>query len=366
MEGDIKQAKKKSVLDLDFNLLKVSVNQKLVFARYLSIMLKSGLTISETLDIIHDQATGRFKKIVLNILESVQSGNSLSDSLKKYPKVFSDLFVNTTYAGEVSGTLEENLSNIADQLKDEKELATKIKSAMVYPIIVIVATIILGLSMAFLVLPKITPLFEGLEMDLPITTKLLILVSNQIQANGWQIMGGIIIFFVFFVWLIRQRFAQPTIHFIILKTPIIKRISYNANLARFSRTLAMLLKSGLNIDKAIDITKGTVNNYFYKKVLDKVSRRIAQGSTLSDNLSEHEKYFPKLAVSMIKVGERSGNLEESLFYLAELYDTEVDTATKALSTAIEPILLIGIGLMVGSLALSIVTPIYQITGNINQ
>lgn len=363
---DFVQQEKKGLLEFDINIKGVSSTQKLVFARYLAVMLKSGLTISEALDIIYDQSTGKFKKIIFSILRSVQSGNSLSDSLRKYPNVFSDLFINTAYAGESSGTLDKNLDNIAIQLKGEKELATKIKSAMVYPIIVIAATGILGLAMAFLVLPKITPLFEGMDMDLPITTKMLIWVSHQIQSNGWSILVGLSVFLFSFFWLIRQRFAKPVTDFIILKTPIIKKISYNVNLARFSRTLATLLKSGLNIDEALNITKDTVSNYYYKKVLAKISKRISQGSTLSNNMSNHERYFPKLVISMIKVGERSGNLEESLFYLAEFYDAEVDSATKTLSTAIEPILLIGIGLAVGVMAMSIVTPIYQITGNINQ
>lgn len=366
MENNEPQQEQKSLLEFDIALKGVSPTQKLVFARYLSVMLKSGLTISEALDIIHDQASGKFKKIIFNVLKSVRSGNSLSESLRKYPKVFSDLFINTAYAGEASGTLDKNLDNIADQLKGEKELATKIKSAMVYPIIVIVATSILGLAMAFLVLPKITPLFEGMDMELPITTKMLIWVSNHIQQSGLQILGGMTLVIILFLWVIRQRFAKPVTNFIILKTPIIKNISYNANLARFSRTLATLLKSGLNIDEALNITKDTVSNYYFKKVLNKISNRISQGSTLSSNLSEHEKFFPKLVISMVRVGEKSGNLEESLYYLAEFYDTEVDTATRTLSTAIEPILLIGIGLAVGGMAMSIVTPIYQITGNINQ
>lgn len=360
------QKNKRSFRDLDFSLVKVSVNQKMVFAKYLSIMLKSGLTISEALGIVYDQAGGRFKKIVLSIEKSVQSGNSFSDSLRQYPKVFSDLFINTVYAGEVSGTLEENLNNISEQMKKEKELFTEIKSAMVYPIIIVVATIVLGLAMAFLVLPKITPLFEGMEMELPITTKALIWVSQLIQENGLIILIAIFVFTFFFVWLLRQKFIKPLTHFIVLKTPIVRKISYNVNLARFCRTLAMLLKSGLNIDKAIGITMENANNYYYKKTLKKVCKRVGQGSAISSILAEQSKYFPKLAVSMIKVGEKSGNLEKSLFYLADIYDSEVDTSTKVLSTVIEPLLLIVIGLLVGGMALSIITPMYQMTGGITR
>lgn len=359
------QKKNKSVLEFEFNIKGVTVTQKLVFAQYLAVMLKSGLTISESLEIIVDQANGKFKKIVEKILFSIRSGNTLSSSLKKYPKVFSNLFVSATYAGEASGTLDENLNNIAKQLKEEKELVSKLKSAMVYPVIVLVATFFLGLAMAFLVLPKIVPLFEGLDMDLPWTTEVLISFSHAVEDHGWLIMG-VVIFLIFSIsWLVRQKFSQPLTHLLILKTPIVRHISKNANLARFCNTLGTLLKSGLNIDEALAITRDTLGNYYYRQTLAVVTERIGRGTRLSDNLEKYEKYYPRLVTSMVRVGEKSGNLEESLFYLAEFYSVEVDNSTKALSTAIEPILLIGIGLAVGGMAISIITPIYQITGNIS-
>ena len=366
MPKSSKEDPKKGILEANISLRGVNITQKLVFARYLSVMLKSGLTISESLDIIHNQSTGKFKNVVKAVLKSVEAGNSLSASLKKFSKVFPSLFISATYAGEVSGTLEKNLSNVAEQLRSEKELASKIKSAMVYPVIVIIATMVLGLAMAFFVLPKITPLFEGLKMELPLTTRLLIWVSNQIQAHGLLIFGGVVFLVALFFWLSKREFVRPFTHWFFLHAPIIKNISRNANLARFCQTLGTLLKSGLNIDEAFNITVDTVENYHYKTRLSKVSQRIGQGTKISENLEIYDKYFPRLVTSMIKVGERSGNLEGSLFYLAEFYEIEVDNATKSLSTAIEPILLIFIGLAVGVMALSIVTPIYQITGNIQR
>lgn len=357
---------KKGILDASISIKGVSITQKLIFARYLSILLRSGLTITEALNIIHDQATGKFKKIVKEILTTVQSGNLLSSALKKYPKVFSNLFISAVYAGESSGTLENNLNNIAEQLETEKELRAKIKSAMVYPVIVLVATSFLGMAMAFLVLPKITPLFEGMDMKLPATTRLLIWISNLVQMHGTLIFIGLLGFVIFFLWIIKQSFFKPISHFVILHIPIIKNVSKNNNLANFSKTLGTLLKSGLTIDQAMEIVKNTTSNYYYRRCLGKMSKRIGQGSKLSENLLLYEKYFPKLVISMIGVGERSGNLEESLFYLAEFYAIEVDNATKSLSTAIEPILLIGIGLAVGGMAMAIVTPIYQITGGMQK
>lgn len=357
---------KKGLLDANISIKGVSVTQKLIFARYLSILLRSGLTITEALNIIYDQASGKFKNIVKNILATVQSGNSLSTALKKYPKIFSELFISAVYAGESSGTLENNLNNVAEQLEAENELRSKIKSAMVYPVIVLILTFCMGMAMAFIVLPKITPLFEGMGMDLPLLTRILIWGSNLIQTNGAAIFWGMTLSIIFFIWISKRPFFKPISHFIILHTPIIRNVSKNNNLANFSKTLATLLKSGLTIDRAMEIVKKTNTNFYYKKCIAKMSKRIGQGSKLSENLAMYEKYFPKMAISMVGVGERSGNLEESLFYLADFYKTEVNNATKALSTAIEPILLIGIGLAVGGMAMAIIAPIYQITGGVHQ
>jgi type IV pilus assembly protein PilC len=360
------QEEKKGALEADISIGGISLTQKIVFARYLAIMLKSGLSISEALDIIHDQATGKFKKVVMSILKAVQAGNTLSDSLKHHSKVFSNLFVSTAFAGESSGTLDDNLANLAEQLKKEKELKSKIKSAMLYPVIVLVGTFVLGMAMAFLVIPKITPLFEGMDMELPITTKILIGFSNIVQDNGMALLGGIILGLGFFIWLLRRKFVHPVTHWLLLRIPIVKKISQNSNLANFCRTLGMLLKSGLTIDAALNITKETSTNFYYKKSIARVSQKIAQGTKLSDNLSQFDTYFPKIVTSMVRVGERSGNLEDTLFFLADFHENEVDNSTKALSTAIEPILLIIIGLVVGGMAISIVAPIYQITGNIQK
>lgn len=361
-----KTKEEKSLLEFNISLKGVNITQKLVFARYLSVMLQSGLTISEALDIIHDQASGRFKSVVGEILISVRAGNSLSSALAKFPKIFSNLFVSSAYAGEKSGTLEKNLSNIAEQLKKDKELRSKIKAAMIYPVIVIIATCGLGLAMAFLVLPKITPLFKGMDMELPFTTKILIWGSELVEKNGLLIFLTAVFGTSFLLWFLRRKFMHPITHYVILKIPIIKNISMHTNLASFCRTLATLLKSGLNIDEALEITKNTATNYYYKKTLDKATKRISQGTKLSDNLELFEKYYPKLVTSMVKVGERSGKLEETLFYLAEFFDVEVDNSTKALSTAIEPVLLITIGVAVGGMAISIISPIYQITGNVSR
>jgi len=357
---------KRNLLSLNISIGRVSLTQRAIFAKHLSVMLKAGLTITEALDVSIQSSQGRMKRVLLKVLKAVQSGHTLSSAFNAYPKVFSGFFVSATQVGESSGTLHENLENLAKQLEKEKELSSKIKGAMLYPIVVLTAAFILGMTMSFLVLPKIIPLFEGLRMELPFTTRALIWFSHFIQNQGHVLFVSIVVFIIFMSWLLRKKFVRPVIHWFFLKTPIISKIVRNVNLARFCRTFGMLLKNGLNIDEALEITEETLGNYYYQRSLKKVSQSIDTGAKLSDNLKQFHKLYPVMVVNMVKVGEESGNLEETLFYLANFYEVEVDTSTKSLSTIIEPLLLIFIGLVVGFLALSIITPIYNITGNIKR
>jgi type IV pilus assembly protein PilC len=353
-------------LNINISIGKVSLTQKAVFAKHLSVMLKAGLTINEALEIAEESSKGKMKSILAKVRSGVESGNSLADSFEKYPKVFSRLFIDVTRAGEKSGSLSENLENVAMQIEKERQLVSKVKSAAAYPTVILVAAFFLALGMAYYVLPQITPLFSGLDIELPITTRMVIWFSDLMRDSGGRLLLGIFIGFSFISWLAKQKFSQPVTHWLTLHLPIISKISHNSNLARFSLTLGTLLKSGLTIDEALEITKRTVPNYYYRKFLTLVGQRIERGSTMSVNLAKKRKLFPRLVTSMVHVGEESGQLDESLLYLAEYYEGEVDTATKTLTTALEPILLIVIGLVVGTLALSIITPIYEITGNVRR
>lgn len=358
--------KQGSILAADLSFGRISLGQKTIFAKDLSLMLRSGLVLSDALEIIEEESSGKMKKILQGLLSSVRAGQSLSASLARYPKVFSGFFINIVNAGEVSGNLENNLENIAEQLKKEEDLVTKIKGALFYPVIVLVAAFFMGLAMAFFVLPKITPLFEGLKVELPFTTRTLILFSHLVRDYGVWLFLGIMIFIFLLIWLLRRKSSQPFTHWLLLNLPIIKNIVIKTNLARFCRVMGTLLKSGINIDEAVDVTNKALSNYYYKKALVTVSMHVSQGGELSESLDEFNNIFPRVTTRMVKVGEKSGNLDDTLFYLAENYESEVDNATKSLSTLIEPILLLVIGLSVAFLALSIITPIYQITGNIRK
>lgn len=358
--------KSSSGLKKELHLGKVSLSQKANFAKHLAVMLQSGVTIVIALQIIADSAQGKLKKVAQGVYVSVKNGQSLATSLSRYPDVFPKFMISSVYAGETSGTLVENLENVADQLKKEKELADKIKGAILYPTIILIAAFVLGTAVSIFILPKIVPLFEGLQIELPFTTRTLIAFSKLMQSYGIFIVPGTVIFIIFFLWFIKREFMHPITHWIILKCPIVKVIARQSNLARFCRTLGMLLRSGLTIDEALTVTKETVGNYYYKKSLRDIQLRIGKGLTLTQNLEHYEHLFPLMVVRMVRVGEESGNLESTLIYVADFYEGEVDVATKALSTTIEPVLLLCIGFLVGFLALSIISPIYNITGGVSR
>jgi type IV pilus assembly protein PilC len=357
-------AKPNGLLNLEINIGGINLQKKAIFAKNLSVLIKAGLTITESLYIVRQQTTGKMGKVIDSIILSVESGNSLSEALSRHPKVFSSLFIKTTMAGETSGTLDTNLENVANKMKKDQEFVAKLKGAMIYPSIVLAGALALSMAISFLVLPKITPLFSGLGVDLPLATRFLINFSNFIQVHKTILLVSIFSLIFLFSWTVKQKFAKPYVDYVLLKIPLIKDIIKNANLSTFSRTLGMLLKSGLNIDEALNISKDTVGNYYYRRALEQVSAQVSQGAKLSDNLLKHQNLFPKMVSSMVMVGESSGNLQDSLLYLSDIYEEEVELATKSLTTAIEPMLLIFIGVMVGGLAISIIMPIYEITGKV--
>ncbi len=327
-------------------------------------MLRSGLSLTESLEVINDQSKGLLKTVNQDILESILAGNSLAGSFARHPRIFSNLFISIVRAGEMSGNLEENLSNLGRQLEKEKELLEKIKNAMIYPVLVLFMSFVIGVGLSILVLPKITPIFEGLRIDLPLSTRILIDFSKYVEKNTILFLIQIFGTAFFLIWLLRQQFIKPYLHYLFLITPLLKNISRHSNLARFSRTLSSLLKSGISIDEALLITSSTLNNFYYKKVVKEISLKVSSGEKLSDASAEYKKYFSSLTLSMIRVAEKSGRLDETLENLANINEVKLDQSIKRISALIEPFLLIFVGIIVAWIAISIISPIYQITGSV--
>lgn len=342
------------------------LTQQVLFTKHLAVMLGSGLTLTEALPVSIESATGRMKLALRDVLRAVESGATLSSALGDHPHVFPVLLTNAVYAGERSGNLSTNLAAAARALEKERALIAKIKGALIYPATVLVATILLGLGLAFFVLPKITPLFRGLKVELPFTTRFLIAFADLIDRHGLLLFLAIFGGLALIIFLAKRRFTQPVTHSILLHLPGLKPIVRHTNLARFAGAMGLLLKSGVTINEALEITERTLSNYYYRQAIREVVTAVSQGTKIADNLEHFPNLFPPLLTRLIRVGEVSGKLEDTFFYLADFYESEVDSATKSLATSLEPILLLIIGLLVAGLALSIITPIYQITGNVRR
>jgi type IV pilus assembly protein PilC len=331
-------------------------------------MIKAGIPLAEALDTLVDQSrSASLRKVLSSVLKDVQNGQSLTKSLGKHPKVFDQFFISLIGIGEESGTLEENLEFLSKQMSKDFRLRRKIKGAMMYPAIVVFAMFIMGGFISFFVLPKLVDFFASFEIELPITTKILLFISTMMKDYGYLILAGFVTLIILLRLITRMSKVRPLWHAFLLRVPGAgKMISYG-QLSRFARNLGTLIKSGVPITKALDITADTLSNLRFRNDLMEVSKSLAKGKNIGQTLKKRNFFeYPPLVSRMISVGEKTGKLDETLLYLGDFYEDEVDDLSKNLSTLIEPVLLIVIGLAVGFVALAIISPIYELTGSIRR
>ncbi len=346
--------------------LKVSLQEKILFTKNLALSIKAGVSLVNSLQFIRMQMKSRsFRKILDEVLTEVNRGKFLSDSLAKYSNVFGELFVNIIRIGETSGNLPGNLLFLGDELKKQSELRKKVKGAMIYPIIIMIVTVIIATSMIVFVFPKILPLFQNIKGGLPLTTRILIKLSDVISNFGIYLGLGVVAFFIGFRLLLRIPAVRFVFHEILFYVPIAGRSIVYFNMANFTRTLGILLRSGIPIVDSITIAARSLTNLVYQRYLKLAGDQIRKGDFLSKYLARYPKRFPVTMVNLITVGENTGNLTDNLAYVAEYYENEVDDLVKNLSNILEPILLVFMGTVVGFIALSFITPIYQLTRSLH-
>lgn len=344
---------------------RVSVVDVVMMAKHLSVMLESGLTVPEALQISRDQAPGTLRKVLKRVVKRVQGGSSFGDAVALEPRVFTPIFVSAIRVGENSGTLSENLSRLAKQMERSLELRRSIQSAMLYPVVVLSAATILGLGIATFVLPQIVSVFASLRVELPWTTRVLLFLAEFFDQYGLIFTPAFIGTMVFLVWFLRRSFFRPFMHRLMLRLPVIGTFAHTINRARFCRTMGTLLESGTPIQEALGVTVNIIPNYVYAQSVKKVYKRVGSGDEFSEILERFPNLYPPVIQRMVSVGERSGNLGSTLMYLAEFYEDRSQNLSKNLSSLLEPILLIVIGLVIGVIAVSILTPIYSITSSVN-
>jgi type II secretory pathway component PulF len=345
---------------------RISVQERINFARHLALVVKAGLPVFEGLKIIQAQTESPvLKRVIESLMNDVNNGKFLADGLQRYEHIFGIFFVNIVRVGEASGTLAKNLLYLADELAREKSLQSKTRSAMIYPLVILLATLGVAGFLTFYVFPKLVPVFGSLNVQLPLTTRILLTTLNFSKAYGLYVVAGFIVFLILMRLVLKHvkpiRYAlDQTLFFI----PVVSDLVVSVNMVNFTRVLGLLLKSGVKIVESIDITRNTFRNLVYQKTLTTASGEIKKGGQLGAYLAGSKRLFPPLVSGMVRIGESTGNLEENLEYLAQFYDDEVDTKLHSLTSLIEPLMLLLMGLLVGFVALSIITPIYSISQGI--
>lgn len=334
----------------------------LLFTKYLSVLLNSGLPINEALDILRQQAKGEFLRILTSLDGAVRAGKTLADGMAQYPRTFSTVYVNLIRAGEASGSLQKNLDQLSLQLQKEHELAAKIRGAMMYPAVILTAGVLITAGIFVFILPSINGIFSSLQVDLPLPTKVMLWVSDTIQAHGLVILPSAVASAWAIAFVLRLNAVKPVTHRILLRVPVIGKLAVKTNLARFTRLMGTLLLSGIPIQEALGISETVLRNVRYRELFARVHEDVVRGKTLSSLLESEPRLVPPMALRLIRVGEETGTLGEMFTYLANFYEVEVDDATRNLPALLEPVLIIGIGMMVAGLALAILTPIYKIVG----
>jgi len=349
-------------------LFKVTLLDKMLFTKHLSVMLKSGIPLDEAVISIRDQTKNpKFKEVLTDVVKEIQNGQPLEKALSRYPKVFDKLYLSLVAVGEKAGKLEENLEYLGSQQRKTYEFNKKVSGAMLYPKLVLAASFIMGGSMALFVLPQLFDLFTSLDVTLPLSTKILLFVANLMKHYGFFIIGGIIATGGVFSLLIRTKAIKPEWHKVILSFPKFGELNQNVELTNICRNLGIMLKSGLTITTALETQKDATENLVYKNYLERLKLAIEKGKKLSDEMiSQKFSYIPSIVPKMISVGEGTGKLDEVFIYLGDFFEEEVDDATKNLSSTLEPILLLVIGAVVAFMALAIISPIYQLTGGIKR
>lgn len=345
--------------------IKVKVPTLLISIKSLAALLKAGIPLSETIETISGQSSDEnLNSIYTYISQEVKKGISLATAMRLFPKVFPETVASVVEAGEKGGSLEKNLIFVAETIQKEWEINKKLKGAVIYPVIIVGMTMVEFLGMIFIILPKLEVMFEAFE-NIPAFTLFIMNVAKFIRINWMVIFGIIFVLIIGLVIFLRTKPGKKFTGWLAINFPILKKL-FTANiLSSFSRTLSVLLASGIPLERSMEITSSTTSNFIYADILKKVHGGIQHGKDLSISLGEYPKYFNASFVKMIDIGEVSGSLEENLMYLHEFYTEEVTEMSNNIVTFIEPLLLILVGLIIGGLGITVLMPIYQLMGTIN-
>ena len=344
---------------------RITTKDKVVFTRQLATLIGAGLPLAQSLRTVQEQTTNkRMQEIVQEIISDVEGGKSLSDSFAKHPEAFNKVYVALISAGETSGTMDDSLKRLAAQQEKDAAMMSKIRGAMMYPSIVLVVIILVIGFMLFTVVPQVEGLYRDLNKGLPFVTLMMIKVANFFSSLWWLVILAMIIGGYFLAQYLKTEQGIRTKDTFKLNVPMFKGMFRKMYMARFARTSQVLLSTGVPMLDMLRITSDAVNNVIISESILRASDKVKGGKALSASLS-NEDYFLAMVPQMIKIGEQSGKIDEMMGKTAQVYEDELDEEIRALSTAIEPVLMVFLAIVAGTMVAAILLPIYSLVGNIN-
>jgi type IV pilus assembly protein PilC len=331
------------------------------FTRQLATMVTAGLSLPESLAILRTQSTNEaLANVLLDIEHAIVGGGNLGDSLARYPQHFSPIYIALVRAGESSGTLETVLSRLAESLEAQREFRSKVVGAMIYPIIILVGMVVVVMVMMTVVVPRLTDLYKDFNVELPVSTQILMSVSGFFVRFWWLMIAlgvGAVIGF-------RKWRATPMGEFVvdsfILKLPLFGELTRKIVLVEFTRTLAMLIAAGIHILDGLRVLKDSLGNVLFRNAVGEIAKKVEKGFPMGETFAQYP-VFPPIVSQMMKVGEETGKLDDTLLKLSTYFETESEHLVKGLTTAIEPIIMVVLGVGVGFIVISVITPIYNLT-----
>ena len=334
------------------------------FTRQLATMMNAGLPITESLLILRNQSTGRLQVILTEILNDVEGGHSLSSSLEKYPSVFNKTYVALIKSGEIGGVLDAVLAKLSDSLEKQQEFSGRVKGAMVYPSIIVIGMLIVTFIMLVFVIPRLTSLYDQFDAELPITTKLLLAVSDAVSKYWYLVIGaGVAIYYMFKLY-IKTKTGRKKFDEFKFKIPLIGSLQRQVILTDLTRTISLMVGSRVSILESLYITSEVADNSIISEALIDAGKMVEKGFPVAFSFAKHPEAFPPILSQMISVGEETGKMDEVLDKISHVFESESDQKLKAIIAAIEPIILIFLGVGVAFLVISVIMPIYNLTSQI--
>ena len=357
---DIAPITETSLSYLQGKLVGVKADDLVNFTRQLATMSGAGLPLSTSLSILQDQSSPAMSAVIAKVLQDVEGGSTLAKALKEHPDVFTRVYIQLVRAGEIGGILENVLERLADTLEKQKDFSAKTKGAMIYPVIVLIAMVVVAFIMMVFVMPQLTEMYRDFGAELPLTTRALIAISDFMVKFWWVFIGGAVALFLGLRTWSKTEPGEKFLDEVLFKIPIIGSLRTKLVLTEFARTLSLLIHAGVSLLEAMDIVGSAMNSYAFRQAMLDAKDEVEKGVPMSTALGVYE-IFPAILPQMLSVGEETGKMDEILLKLSEYYEKESEYAVKNLTAVMEPVIMIILGVGVGFMVVSIMMPIYSLT-----